>query len=105
MNNKAEIEAVLDQNRIDLDGYKIFVNVYDMAAALAVAQPYRNNNGDYSERVGYIDDLESIGITYQDLIEAVEATGGAINRSGWYACTPKIVKAVFGHKDVIRDLF
>jgi len=34
MTTYAEIQKELDQNRIDLNGYRIFVNVSDMAAAL-----------------------------------------------------------------------
>lgn len=102
--NKDEIERVLDENRTPLAGLKLFINVYDLAAALAVAKPYIDEMGAYIEQVRYLDDLSLIGLEYSDLIEAVESVG-AINRSGGYACTPKIIGAAVSNIDVIADIW
>lgn len=99
-----EIEEALDENRTSLDGLKVYINVWNLAASLAVAKGRRDERGRYYEQVKSFEDLESLGLEYRDLVDAVEAQG-MINRSGWYALSAKIRKAVFDHKDVVLALF
>ena len=93
-----------EENRTPLAGLKLFINVYDLAAALAVAKPYIDENGAYCEQVRYLDDLALIGLGYSDLIEAVESQG-MIDCSGSYQCTPKIIGAAVSNIDVIADIW
>lgn len=103
--DKDEIERVLDENRTPIEGgLKLFINVYDLAAALAVAKPYIDEHGAYCERVRYVDDLESIGLRYSDLIEAVESVG-SVSTSGWYPCTHKIIGAAVSNIEIIEDIW
>jgi hypothetical protein len=81
-----------NENRTSLDDLKLFINVYDSACALAVAKSYTDENGAYCENVRYLDDLDSIGLSYSDLIYAIESQG-AINVSGCYNCSNKILGA------------
>lgn len=77
----------------------LFINCYNCSAALADAKSL----GDY-ERVRCLDNVKRIGLSYSDLIEAIEARG-AVNISGCYLCTPKIIGAAFANKDTIENIW
>ncbi len=97
--------AALDRNRTSLDGFKVYVNVWNRQASLAVARPYIDaESGQYREEIRYVDDLESIGLKYQDVIDAVEEEG-YIGLSGCYPLDAKLTRAVFEHKAEILGLF
>jgi hypothetical protein len=99
-----ESEEALNENMTSLDGLRVYINVWNLAANLAVARNRRDEKGEYYEQVKAFDDLGSIGLTYQDLIDAVEQQG-ALNRSGWYRITPKIHKAVSEHAEVVKAIW
>jgi hypothetical protein len=99
-----EIEEALNEKWTSLDGLRIYINVWNLAANLAVARNRRDEKGQYYEQVKAFEDLESIGLTYQDLIDAVEQQG-ALNSSGWYRITPRIQKAVSEHADVVKAIW
>ncbi len=99
-----ETEEALNEKRTSLDGLRVYINVWNSAASLAVARNRRDENGRDYEQVKALVDLESIGLAYQDLIDAVEQQG-TISRSGWYRITPKIQKAVHEHADVVKALW
>ncbi len=97
--------ASFDRNRTSLDGFKVYVSVWDRQASLAVAHPYVDaKSGQYREEIHYVDDLESIGLKYQDVIDAVEEEG-YIELSGCYPLDEKLTHAVFEHKAEILGLF
>ena len=97
-------ERALEENRASLDGLRVYINVWNLAASLAVAKNRRDENGRYYEQVKSLEELESIGLEYRDLVDAVNSQGG-VKMSGRYALSPKIQKAVFEHADVVRALF
>ncbi len=97
--------AASDRNRTPLDDFKVYVNVWDCHASLAVAHPYIDaKSGQYREEIRYVDDLESIGLAYQDVIDAVEEEG-YIELSGCYPLDAKLARAVFEHKAEVLGLF
>ncbi len=99
-----ENDEELDLTRISLNGYKVFINVQDSRALIAVTRRDTDEKGQVWEEERYFEDLESIGLTYNDLVDAVEKEG-ALTISGWYPLTPKIKQAVFEHKQEVLKLF
>lgn len=94
----------INENRASLDGLRVYINVWNLAANLAVARNRRDENGRYYEQVKSLEDLESIGLEYRDLVDVVNSHGG-VKISGRYELSPKIQKAVHEHADVVRALF
>ena len=91
----AGIEEVEISSQEDIDklqkiialrtGCYFYIDVWDMKARLFLACNDKEGNSK-AEAVENI----PLSISYEDLINAVEEAGGAINRSGWYPINDKI---------------
>ncbi len=82
----------------------VFVDVWDMQATLAFARLEDEKKHAVTVKHVHRDDLEAWGVTYQDLIDAVEASG-AIDMGGWYPVTAKIAEAVKARETQALALF
>ncbi len=82
----------------------VFVDVCDLHAVLSFAR--LEDEQEHAVTIKHVDDADLLGwgLTYQDLIDAVEASG-TVKESRWYPVTPKIAEAVKAHEALALALF
>ena len=80
----------------------VYIDVWDETAALALSK----YDEQHRIKTKYVqaDDLDDWGLSYGDLLDAVNAKG-AINKSGWYPLTERIKQAVRGRDRQALALF
>ncbi len=71
----------------------VFVDVSNLKASLSFARLEDEKKHAVTIKHINTDDLKAWGLTYQDLIDAVEQSG-ALSNPGWYPVTPKIAQTV-----------
>jgi hypothetical protein len=80
----------------------VYIDVWDATAALAFSK-YDEEHRIITKYV-QADDLDDWGLSYDDLLDAVNAKG-AMNKSGWYPLTERIKHAVRGRDVQALALF
>jgi len=96
LTTKAEMEAYEARERARV-GFYFYVDVWDMTANLWVME-----NKVYSGRADRIEDAEMI--TEDELYDAIEGAGGAINRSGHYPISHAIKRKLKKALDDIDEV-
>ncbi len=82
----------------------VFVDVWGSQATLAFARLEDEREHAVTVKHVHKDDLPAWGITYQDLVDAVEQSG-TVDASGWYPVTQKIAHAVTAREAQALALF
>ena len=82
------IESQEDMDRIkkrikEQAGFYFYIDVWDCSASLAICE-----NDEQGGDISHI--IEDPPITEEEMADAVEEAGGAINMSGWYPISPQV---------------
>lgn len=90
--SKEDLER-LDKLHREQAGFYFYVDVWNCGASLALMQ-VRPDGISYSERIEITEELEN------ELIQAIEEAGGAINMSGHYSLSEKLKKNLMNLMEV-----